>query len=655
MNSRLKAKLSDISFLQDNFDLLVDERKYLLPSEWNEENRYLPKELTPKPGFYSYDYTPYLKEIIDQMYPGSPARKVVFMKPAQIGATTGILEAAIAYNIGAVPTSMLYISADKELVTIGMSTKVERMLDSCGLREKIASQAMDRKTGNTKTEKEFPGGFLHAIGARNPGKLRQMSYQTILFDELDGMPNKLGSEGDPVSLAENRSNAYASKRKLLYLSTPLILQTSKIYKLYLQGDQRNYYIPCKNCKEYQVLYWHGKNKQGDKYGVVFELDKKGKLIISSVGYKCPFCGFVMRNHDKAWFLPEGAWKATAESQEEGLFTYWMNDLYSPPGMYPWKAIVYDWLKCWDMKRDRVKDIEEYKTFRNTKQGLPFEERGEAPKYERVVMHRRAIYTRNEIPNNFILKETGSTALLLTCAVDCQKNNLFVDVKAWCEGGRSYTIDFREISGPTEDKNSPSWEALRKIIESERWHSKDDKSYFIAMTLIDAGHFTDYVYNFCAEYSSGVYPIFGRDFLREGVTYKELSKKTIEKAGCLGYHVHATKMKDRVSRSFSRDWNQGEIQPDWYPNFPEDFRDDYFRMFEAEHKIEERDRITNKFMRTRWVQEQGKDNHAFDTAAYSFACLDILASRTCIESLGLQSLEWPAFWDEMKKGTYYLEK
>jgi phage terminase large subunit GpA-like protein len=637
---------------------LTNERSYPLPSEYIEQHRYLPKELTRKAGYYRYDYTPYLRKMIDYFHPTNPIHKIVFLKPAQIGATTGILEAAIAYNIGAVPTPQLYISADKELVELGMETKVERMLDSCGLRDLIGSQtgSNSQNKGDKKTEKEYPGGFLHAIGAQSPGKLRQMSYPVILFDELDGFPDRLANEGDPVSLAENRSKTYEDTRKLLYLSTPLVMQTSKIYKLYLLGDQQMFYVPCKNCKNEFVMHWHAVNSHGDKYGITWDYKKlpTGDLILDkkSVGYVCPHCGYKLRNFDKAWMLPRGEWKATATAHESDLASHWLNACYSPPGMYSWTGMVKSFLKCWDPVREKIKDIDAYRTFRNTDEGLPFEERGEQVSYDRVITHRRSIYALGQIPNKAALQETGSPILQVTCAVDVQKSpaGLYVDVKGWCTGGRSYTLYFDFWEGVAQDFQDPVWRRLEDFIENKVYIADDGAEHRIDHTLIDAawGESTDTVYQFCRQYSVGVYPIFGAEYLKNGLTYEMMSKATIEKAGCIGYRLNTTKLKDKIARVLNdNSWITGQPQPEWYPNFPDDLRDDFFKMLTAEYKAEKRDKRTGRFLGIEWRQIQGRDNHALDTFMIHMAGIEMLAEWACKNMLGMDRLSWPAYWEWLK--------
>lgn len=648
--------ISDIEFFQQQVNSLTDSKDYELPSDYAERVRYLPSELTPFPGKFSFDKSPYLPEILDNLSPLSSVQETVFMKGVQVMATTGILENFLIYNIGCDPKSQLYITADKGLIKKGFQVKVERAIDSCNLRDLIFSQTQKKKaTGDTTLAKEYPGGFLHGVGAQRATALRQMSYYAMLMDELDGFPDKLGNEGDPVAVAKNRTNAFASKRKILYISTPTIMQTSKIYKLYLQGDQRNFYVPCKYCGKMQVLRWHGVTDEGKQYGIVFELDDDFLPIYNTVGYQCQYCDRIMKNYDKAIIVSGGMWVPTTKTKIPNLRSYWINALYSPPGMYSWEDMVVDWTKCWDLKNNRMKDKEETRTFYNTKRGLPWEERGSSIKYEKSVLHRRSGFVAGNIPEKLMTQDTGSHALILTCAVDPGKDKVYVDTKAWTQGGQSWTIDFFWIDGDITDVKSKLWSELDKYLLEKVYTGEDGKKYRIINTFIDSGwgKYVDPVYEFCKQYSSGVFPVKGEEYIKGGITYKLFSKETLEKAGLsAGYIINTTKLKDRISRFFSTlQWDIGQPQPEWYPNFPENMGDDFFRMFEAEYKIEVKDKITNQWKKTIW-KKTSAENHAFDTFVYHLANLELVAYHTCRDTLDLDVLSWHDFWEYCKTGAFY---
>ena len=367
----------DNQYLVSQIEDLTDEMNTLLVSEWAEKKRYLPKELTSKYGFWNNDYTPYLVKPMDAMCPHITTREIVVMKGVQIGATTGIIENFLGYVIDENPAGVMYITADAALAKDAIEVKVDRMLADCGLLHKL--QANDsKKSGNTATRKDFPGGFILPVGARSPGRLRSMSIKYVLADELDGMPDKLGKEGDPITLFKKRTNSFEDTKKILYLSTPLVMQSSKIYKLFLRGDQQKYFIPCPHCGYMQYLRLQGVRKDGKKFAFHYEVDDKYNLIRDSVGYICEECLELFKNHDKISFLSakNGAeWRPTATPEEAYLESYWIPTFYSPVGMYSWETMCQEWLHWWDARTQRVKDIEVYRSFRNTIEGWPWEEKG----------------------------------------------------------------------------------------------------------------------------------------------------------------------------------------------------------------------------------------------------------------------------------------
>jgi len=635
----------DYLWLIDQVDNLTDEKISLEVSQWAEENRYMPPELTSRPGFWDNSYTPYWIEPMNCLSVNSEVRKLAIMKAAQVGATTAIIENDLGYTIEHDPCGYMYVSADKALVKMAIEVKVDRMLESCGLQDRIRpADEKSRKTGDTTDKKDFPGGFLLPVGAQNPGKLRQMSVKKIRLDELDGMPDKLGDEGDPVKLAENRTKAFDLTRSIVYLSTPLVMQTSKIYKQYKRGDQRKYEVPCKYCGEFQELEFQGKTEDGEAYGILFDVSEQGILIEESVRYLCKYCFAAWYDFDKAWFLSRGKWVATADPQERNFRSYHISALYSPPGMFSWISMVYEWLEAWDIKADRAKDLEALRTFYNTCLGLPWEERGEAPKFERIIQHRRPIYTRNEIPNKAAKKETGGPIFLLTAAADVHKKWIGVEVMGWAKDGRSYSVDWRELEGDTEILSGPGspWDQLRDMIERETWRADDKKLYAIQTTFIDARYRTDTVYQFAADYSSGVYPVMGRDTPPRTARLREFAEYT-SKAGTIAFNINVTLYKDRLAAWLRRDWNPPERQPLGFCNYPHDYPDSYFRQYEAEYKTEIRSKKTNKFLGYWWTQIPNKPAHAWDCRIYNMAALDLIVFTVCREEFEIDGINYHQFW------------
>ena len=647
----------DIDFLVESIAELTAERNFMKPSEYVESVRYMSKDLTPFPGKFSFKLFPYFVEIVNCFSPESPIHKIYVMKGNQLGATTAILETVMLYAIGANPSPILYVLPDDDMAKTAMNTKIDRMIDDSGLRPKIQAQTKKasgaRNTGDTSNKKEFKGGYLHAVGGRSGNRFRNFSYKIVLVDELDGMTEKIKGEGTMEDLAIARSDAYPNSRKIYFGSTPTVEQTSKIFRLYKSGDQRKYFIPCKFCGEMQELQWAVWDESHKQIGgIVWDLDENFQPIIESVAYKCPFCGGLMKNYDKSLIMSKGKWVPTAVSEEKDARSYHISPLYNPPGMLSWEDMVSLWAKAWDMKSNRIKDKEAYRSFRNLKQGLPFREQNEQIRREKAMLHRRFGFIRGKIPNEIAVRDAGSEILIVICTVDVQKNNLFVDVKAYGDRGVTWTLDFFSIDGPTEDFYGV-WDELAKYIDETHFTSDDGQAYRISITLVDSGHYTSWVYAFCSQFSKGVYACKGTDWIKGGETYQLFNRKTLDSIGLsLAYLINTGKLKDRISRSLNMmNWNEGELQPDWYPNFPDDFRDDYFAMFEAEEKVEEYDKKTNKYIRTVWRAKPQAPNHGFDTYVYSLAALEVFADDICRNSLGLKCLDWPSFWKYAKLGVF----
>jgi phage terminase large subunit GpA-like protein len=231
----------------------------------------------------------------------------------------------------------------------------------------------------------------------------------------------------------------------------------------------------------------------------------------------------------------------------------------------------------------------------------------------------------------------------------------VDVKGYSYGGATWTLEFFDIKGNTADFNGP-WDELDEVLSDRRYTGTDGKIYRIQLTLIDSGHNAEWVYAFAQKHSLGVYACKGKDWIAGGETYQLFNQKTLERIGMnLAYHINTGKLKDRISSVLMTSfWSGKENQPHWYPNFNEDLRDDYYKMFEAEYKVERRDKITGQFRGYEWKLDFGKANHAFDTYVYNLAALEIFAESIC-KGVGLAALNWDYFWQYAKEygdGLFY---
>lgn len=633
-------------WLAEQFASLTDHLKPVTPSDWAERRRYLAPEQTALPGYYSFSVTPYLREPLDCMAPESPVQEVDFLKGVQIGFTAGILENLIGYLIDQVKDApAMLLTVDDGMAQIRMDSHISPMLRTSGLDELIKSHDVTnkRKSGSAGRRREWlGGGSLLVQGARSAGKLRSTPIRFLMEDEVDGYPDAIGRDGDPMALAEDRTAAFEGSRKIIRGSTPLIMQTSRIFREYMKGDQRKYQVPCRHCGRYQDLRFTGSEADGTAYGLRWDMEPDGNLRPGSVRYICRYCGGEWENDDKARFLPRGRWEPTARAEHPGRRSYHLSALYSPVGMQTWEALVRKWLEAWDQENSRPRNREKLQQFYNNVLGWPWEEHGETPKLESVIAHRRAVYNSGRVPNKAAQEECNGRIEVVTAAADIHEERIDVLVGGWTRGQRFWALEWVRFQGDTEDLDGKAWEGLRTLIEGKTYPADDGARYRIQMTLVDAGFRADTVYKFCGDYSAGVFPIMGRDAPIKSAQVVEFAEyKT--KAGTVAFNVTSTIYKDRLSAALRRE-RSGPRQPDGCLNFPLDFPDEFFRELTAETRREKINARTGQREGFVWHRTPGKANHAWDLAVYNTAALEMIAFDTCKREAGLEFINWAWFWD-----------
>lgn len=633
---------------------LTTELEVLSPSEWAEAKRYLPAANTSMPGPYSFELTPYLREPLDCLGAESPIREVVLMKGIQIGGTVGVLENEIGYCIDHVKTApVMLVTADAELAKLRMESYITPMLQASGLTHliKSADEKNNRKSGKTDKKIEWiGGGFLIPFGAQNANKLRSLSIQILLRDEIDGWPDVVGKDGDPIKLSADRTAAYESSRKIFDLSSPTVKGQSKIETRFQLGDQRYYHVCCLACGHPQILRWR-REIDGVISGIVWELKSDGTLDRDSVRYLCEKCQHPHINDDKTRLLnpANGAhWKATAVPASPHIRSYHISALYSPVGMQTWATCVEKWLEAWDVERARPKDLGVLQVFYNNVLGEPFELRGEKLRFENVSAHRRSCYKYGEIPNKWAKEHAGSPVLLVNMTVDVHADQLPIAVWGWARDRRPFLIDYWRLKGDTSQlDDAGTWGELRKLVEQKRYVADDGSEYPIALTLIDSGFLTDQVYQFCGEYDSGVYPCKGREFPPQNALVKEFSEFNAP-LGLRGYGITVDLYKDRWSAGLRHGWDGHGIMPPGHFNAPSDVHDKQLRELTVEVKREKIEKGTGKRVGFEWHRPAGAANELWDLLIYSNAALDLLAWQTHVVAEERDSVNWFDFWNQLER-------
>lgn len=430
-------------------------------SEWADQYRKLSSVSSAEPGPWRTSRTPYLKEIQDNLSSLSIVQKIILKKGAQLGLTESSFN-WLGYIIDISPAPTLLVQPTDQMVKRASKMRFDPMVEATPrLAEKIGP-AKAKDSGNTITQKDFPGGTVVLTGANSPVGLRSMPAKNIILDEVDAYPVDLDGEGSPLDLAEARTRTFA-KKKIFVISTPTTELKSIITKEFNDTDKRYFFVPCPHCGAEQHLYWERMRWE------------KGKP--ETARYCCEHCDELIEERFKTQMLAAGQWRATNPDKiDPTVVGYHINSLYSPYGWYSWANAVKDYEAA-------LKDVNKMKTFTNTVLGLEYVEDGDAPAWENL-------WNRRE---DYKLNQPKKEIAFLTAGVDVQKDRLEVEVVGWQYGKITQSIDYRVLLGKTEE--AEVWNKLRALL-AEQWQREDGVMMPIRAMAIDSGYNTSHVYNFC---------------------------------------------------------------------------------------------------------------------------------------------------------------
>jgi phage terminase large subunit GpA-like protein len=572
----------------------------LTVSEWADQHRWLSSRASAEPGRYRTARTPYLREIMDALSPKHPARRISFMKAAQVGAT----EAGnnwIGFVIHHAPGPMLAVLPTVEMAKRSSRGRLDPLIEeSAALRERV-KPARSRDAGNSMLSKEFPGGILVLTGANSATGLRSMPARYIFLDEVDAYPASADEEGDPVSLAEARTTTFAHRRKVFMVSTPTIKGLSRIEREFEASDQRRYFVPCPHCGHMQWLE--------------FERLRWAKGKPETANYHCADCEAEIAEHHKTAMLAAGKWRSTAKSKDPYSIGFHISALYSPIGWKSWEQIARDWLAA-QGSEDMLRAA------RNTLLGESWVESGEAPEWQRLA-DRRESFGDTQIP------ECG---LFLTAGIDVQKDRIEVDVWAWGRGLESWLVDHIVIAGGPD--LAQVWEQLTALL-GKTWQHANGAVMPIAKLAIDSGYESAAVYGWArAQGFEQVAPIkglegFNRATPVSGPTFVDatIGGRRLRRGARLWSIATATFKTEtyrflRLERPGDEDRALGICDPPGSVHLPDWIDTEWLKQLVAEQLVTVRNK--RGYARQEW-QKLRERNEALDCRVYARAAAWILGA------------------------------
>jgi phage terminase large subunit GpA-like protein len=569
-------------------------------SEWADSYAYLSAESSAEGG--RWHTLPYQKGIMDAIT-NPKIEQISVMKSARVGYSK-ILNHVAAFHIHQDPCPIMIVQPTIEDAQGYSKEEIAPMLRDTPCLKGVVSEAKSKDGANTILQKQFPGGSLSLVGANSPRGFRRVSRRVVLFDEVDGYPPSAGTEGDQIKLGIRRTEYYWN-RKIVAGSTPTVKDFSRVERMFLQGDQRRYFVPCPDCGHMQYLKWANmKWRDNDP---------------DTASYCCESCGVWIPAAKKRWMVERGEWRPTAPGNGKHVsFHIWAAYSYSPNAS--WSTLVEEFL-------DAKNDAEQLKTFVNTVLGETWEDEYASKVNADGLSERSADerYKQGVVP---------AEALLLTVGCDTQDDRLSLSVWGWGREEQGWLIDRVKIYG--EPSRKDVWKQLDEIVQTP-YKSEDGRELKPMVVAIDSGgHHTSEVYQYARERQSlGVIAIKGMS-TRNKPPIGKASKvdlnakgKTLKK-GAQFFPVGSDTIKSLL---FGR-LRHNDIGPGYLHFYPTVGKD-YFEELTAEKQIL---KYKNGFPVRVWVKSSSARNEALDELVYAYAALNRV----------YQIKDRRTLWDQMER-------
>ena len=440
-------------------------------SEWADANRVLVSESSSEPGRWRTDRAPYQRGIMDA-FTQVGIWKIVIMASAQTGKTEIELN-MMGRAIDVDPGPMLFIQPTDGFAEDFSKRRVAPMIRACPRLKRKVYEAKSRDAGNTIGMKTFPGGSVAFTGANSPTELAGRPVRYVFCDEIDRFPASAGTEGNPLKLAERRTETFRERgRKMVLTSTPTVKGTSEIEKNYLQGTQEEWHTECPHCHNFSFIKFDQIKFDKEEYK-----DEAGErnYHVRNVRWKCPVCELETGEYDTK--RQPAKWVSkNPEAVEAGIRSFRLSAFMSP--WSDWKDICRSFLNAHD-------DPELLKVFVNTMLGETWEVRDRSGVPEQLY-NRREKYDA-EVPDG---------VLVLTMGVDTQDNRLEYEIVGWDRDEQSWGISRGVIPGIPDTRSV--WEEIDALMDKQ-WKRSNGMGLKVMAAFVDSGgHYTQDVYRACAE-------------------------------------------------------------------------------------------------------------------------------------------------------------
>lgn len=401
-------------------DLIYSVKPSLVPpiTEWVESNINLSSN-DEKPSYLDLKLTPYLREPLERA-----AEYKTFGGNVEI-TLTGIEQLGKTIFFCSVVPFFAKFYDESSLITYRSKEFAETMNKEklLPIMRNISEfrSILDRRSNLNKDFYQLPNCKVFFQGSEN---IMGVSYPIVINDEVDKWVTHAGKP-HPLDESKKRMRTFNDSLAINVCSPHKTAASSVIYKAFLKGSRGYYHLKClnKGCNNYIASFQISTLDKG-------EVDPKtGDIISANIRLICPECGYRHIEKQKVAMIQKGRYiHQQADRFKHRKYSFQVGALASQFAGLSWDKILNEQKECGSKA-----PIEKQILFANSFKGLPFQ---------------RKTITNEELKQlkvHCMSKPERSEILAIMMSIDTQQKTFKFTTRAMLKGGRSFLLDYGELS------------------------------------------------------------------------------------------------------------------------------------------------------------------------------------------------------------------
>lgn len=480
------------------------------PSEFAETHRWLKPGTTFRDGLWSNAVFPYLTHIMDLVQEAieEGKRGLVLMKSAQGGGSEGMIN-ALCWLLVYYPGPILYLISKDEIATEFSRDRFDHINKTC---EPIAKKHLSGwGSGDSIHTKRYTDAKLKIAGGQSVLNIESLPYPWVFIDEPDSLPTDVKDKGDPLKVAELRTEAWQGQTLMIAFSHPTtrLRGTGKIY--YGQSDQRRGFVSCPHCpgefwldpEQIKVLPREGQGASAA------ERDPTCYHFVT------PCCGVILTDSERFAAVAAGVTQKSTLPPEVAETKDWIGAHFSQLYMAnkPMRQLAVEVIQGLDEESTKVVVVNKRwgDTYDGDLQATP------AEAWEALACHEESPwhYTKGNVPPEVLFLTGGQDSRLL---------ELHWSVWGWgivrAEGGHpvlcNWLVDYGVQPGPAATNrkrtqlDSADLSPLTQVLYEQFWPVMGTDNLHLPLTQCahDSGWQPTAVYEYCALHQPKAVPTKG---------------------------------------------------------------------------------------------------------------------------------------------------